>query len=218
MFMSSFNLIIPDLRPHAAGSGQTAVEMLDSIDKHLLSCVNWPAFPYQPEVYFRIGHSGDHLYLKFLVREESIRALETTINGEVYKDSCVEFFVSFDGIHYYNFEFNCIGTPHVAYGESRHNRQQLPVALIRTISIHASLGNRAFDTMSGGFAWELLTIIPAGCFMYTPGHDLKGSHARANFYKCGDELPVPHFVTWNPVRTPEPDYHRPECFGTVRFG
>ena len=46
---------------------------------------------------------------------------------------------------------------------------------------------------------------------------LKGKTFRANFYKCGDMLSVPHYVTWNPVGTPKPDYHRPEYFGELKF-
>ncbi|HPH75320.1 MAG TPA: carbohydrate-binding family 9-like protein, partial [Bacteroidales bacterium] len=26
-----------------------------------------------------------------------------------------------------------------------------------------------------------------------------------------------HFVTWNPVGTEKPDYHRPEFFGILKF-
>jgi len=46
---------------------------------------------------------------------------------------------------------------------------------------------------------------------------LKGKIFRANFYKCGDKLTVPHYVTWNPVGTENPDYHQPEHFGLLKF-
>ena len=39
---------------------------------------------------------------------------------------------------------------------------------------------------------------------------------RGNFYKC-DESVHPHFGVWNPVATPQPDFHRPECFGILRL-
>ena len=35
--------------------------------------------------------------------------------------------------------------------------------------------------------------------------------AKANFYKCGDKLPVPHFLSWKPINVPAPDFHLP-CF------
>jgi hypothetical protein len=186
-------------------------------DLSAIDQLNWPSFSYKPTLYFRIAHNGESIYLKFYVKEKAVRAVETRINGEVYKDSCVEFFVSFDGIHYYNLEFNCIGTPHIAYGESRFNRQYLPAEAIDAIQIHSTLGSEPFDTKTGDFEWELTAVIPAASFVYTQELNLKGYTATANFYKCGDELPEPHYVTWAPVETPNPDYHRPEFFREIRF-
>src|SRR5690554_5264268 len=81
---------------------------------------NWEAYDYAPKVQFRIGHTGNEIWLKYYVNEKHIRALETNTNGDVYKDSCVEFFISHDGENYYNFEFNCIGTTHLAWGPGRN--------------------------------------------------------------------------------------------------
>ncbi len=39
----------------------------------------------------------------------------------------------------------------------------------------------------------------------------------ANFYKCGDKLTVPHFVTWNSIGTNKPDFHQPKFFGELYF-
>ena len=44
-----------------------------------------------------------------------------------------------------------------------------------------------------------------------------GKEITANFYKCGDDLTVPHFVSWNPIKTEKPDFHRPEFFGKLKF-
>ena len=90
---------------------------------HPVQTLNWKDFSYLPKVNFRIAHTEDEILLKYYVKEEHIRALETRTNGEVYKDSCVEFFVSPDGENYYNFEFSCIGTIHLASGTGRGNRK-----------------------------------------------------------------------------------------------
>lgn len=179
--------------------------------------INWKEYPYKPAVSFRIGHAGKLILIKFYVAEKAVRALETKINGNVYQDSCVEFFISFDGIHYYNFEFNCIGTPHVGWGNGRHGRQLLPAEIIGNIQIRSSLGNTPFEPVTGNFVWDLVAVIPVECFIHDPDLDLTGMTCTANFYKCGDLLPEPHFVTWNPVGTPQPDYHRPEFFGKLHF-
>jgi hypothetical protein len=191
------------------------LENLTEIQK--LESINWKEFPYKPGVSFRIGHAGKLILIKFYVTEKAVRALETEINGNVYQDSCVEFFISIDGIHYYNFEFNCIGTPHAGWGTGRHNRQHLPVEAVRNIQIKSSLGNQPFDTKAGSFTWDLVAVIPVECFIHDQDLDLTGMTCTANFYKCGDLLPEPHFVTWNPVVTPQPDYHHPEFFGKIHF-
>ena len=49
------------------------------------------------------------------------------------------------------------------------------------------------------------------------GAAISGKKLRANFYKCGDRMPVKHYVTWNPIGWPQPDYHRPEYFGELVF-
>lgn len=184
---------------------------------HPISVINWPEFSYKPKITFRIGHTGENIALKFYVEEEAVRAVVNNINGPVHTDSCVEFFISLDGKNYYNFEFNCIGTPHVAWGEGRNNRIKLGEEVIRTIAVESTLGNSPFETRKGGFKWELTVIIPVECFVNNPGLKLSELKASANFYKCGDDLPVPHFVTWKPVGTTQPDYHRPEFFAIVEF-
>lgn len=182
-----------------------------------VACLNWPQHPYCPKVSFRIGHIQTELWLKFYVEEERIRALETRIHGEVYKDSAIEFFLSFDKKNYYNFECNCIGTPHLAYGPSRENRTFIPLPLMGQLTTLPSLGRQPFAEKSGGFTWTLTARIPVTCFTFHTLASLSGVQATANFYKVGSGLTVPHYVTWNPVRTPKPNYHCPEFFGDIRF-
>jgi len=38
----------------------------------------------------------------------------------------------------------------------------------------------------------------------------QGRLFKANFYKCGDELPLPHYLSWNPIYTETPDFYRPD--------
>ncbi|RKX92111.1 MAG: hypothetical protein DRZ90_14195, partial [Spirochaetes bacterium] len=79
--------------------------------------VNWPDFSYQPEVVLFCGHTSDEILLNYRVKESHVRALNNEINAEIYKDSCVEFFISTGDNRFYNFEFNCIGTSYAAYGK-----------------------------------------------------------------------------------------------------
>ncbi len=195
-----------------------AEKMLESqTEKTNIVRINWPEFSYKPEVAFRIGHTENEIWLKFYVTEKCIRAVETRTNGDVYKDSCVEFFISFDHRNYYNFEFNCIGTRHLAYGPGRGNRARINPEIVEKIDVKSTLGDEPFDNKTGSFTWEMLLRIPVEVFIFDTINNLKGLHATGNFYKCGDMTAEPHFVTWNPVKTEKPDYHRPEFFGNLQF-
>ena len=184
---------------------------------HPIDIINWKEFTYKPNVTFRIRHTSDEIWLKYDVKEKHILAKETRTNGEVYKDSCVEFFISVDGKNYYNFEFSCIGTIHLAHGAGRDNRQFVQAETVKKIEISSSLGNKPFAEKSGNFEWEMMIKIPLKCFAFDELKSLNGLKAKANFYKCGDETSEPHYITWNPILTENPDYHRPEFFGDVLF-
>lgn len=188
---------------------KAAVQKIDTL--------NWKAFSYRPEITFKIGHTSKEVLLKFQVNEKYIRAVETRTNGDVYKDSCVEFFLSFDKTNYYNFEFNCIGTIHLAYGPDRDNRKFVAPEIVREIEVESSLGAEPFNEKSGNFKWELVVRIPLKCFAFSDIQSLDNQAATANFYKCGDETTLPHYLTWNPIETAAPDYHQPEFFGKIRF-
>jgi len=191
----------------------------ETCELNAVALVNWADYAYKPAVCFRIGYSDGFIILKYYVEEESVRATVSEINGDVYKDSCVEFFFS-TGQHgdaYYNFEFNCIGVPHVAYGETRHNREHLPKEKLKLIKTFSSLGDQPFDEKIGAFSWELLIQIPLECLTEDTGINLSQMKSKANFYKCGDETFKPHFLSWHPIETPQPDFHWSEFFGQVHF-
>lgn len=188
---------------------QTVTNQIDTI--------NWSAFSYKPQVTFRIGHTGSEIWLKLYVVEKHIRAVENRTNGDVYKDSCVEFFIAFNDKNYYNFEFSCIGTRHLSFGPGRGNRTRISSDIVEQIEIESSLGNQPFEAKSGNFNWEIMIRIPLSCFVFDTLQTFDNTTANANFYKCGDATAEPHFVTWSPVKTENPDYHRPEYFGLVQF-
>lgn len=191
---------------------------LNDFQPQTIDCMNWKEFPYKPEVQFKITNDEQLIYLQFKIREKYIRAEETIVNGDVYKDSCVEFFISpkADG-NYYNFEFNCIGVPHVAYGPDRYQRLKLPLEIIEQIKVKSSLGTEPFSEKEGDFNWKLNVEIPINCFIHDHLKSFQGLRARANFYKCGDATSEPHYLSWSPVGTEKPDYHQYPYFGNLLF-
>lgn len=184
-----------------------------------INLVNWEKYDFAPDVAFRIGHNGETLFLKFYVTDEHIIAKHSTPNTATHRDSCVEFFIDPDQTgNYYNFEFNCIGTTHLAFGPDRHTRTFVDKSLIiDQIRIQSSLGNMPFEEKTGNFKWEMVIAIPSSIFVHHPNLSFNGLQSKANFYKCADATQKPHYLSWAPVITERPDFHRPEFFGALYF-
>jgi hypothetical protein len=189
---------------------------LDHVRQEIIDNSPWDAFPYKPQASFAIAYGGSNIFLKFFVEEKHVRAVFSEPNQPVYKDSCVEFFVSFgDEPGYYNFEFNCAGTCLLSFGEERANRKMTSANLIKSIAFQSSI--KPATNKDASIGWELTLVIPFDAFQYHEITSMKGKKCRANFYKCGDDLPEPHFLAWNTINTEEPDFHRPEFFGNLEF-
>ena len=213
------SMIIREISHDGAFDISAAENLLERQAKfQLIETINWSQYSYKPKVKFKIAHCQGHILLKYYVEEASVKAAVSTINGSVHKDSCVEFFIS---LHpngpYYNFEFNCIGIPHVEHGYSRHERKPIDPKILKSIQSKSTLGTLPFEEKVGDQKWELMLTIPSSCFAHDPDLDFNRLDARANFYKCADDTIKPHYVTWNPIKTEKPDYHQPKYFGKVEF-
>jgi hypothetical protein len=196
-------------------------DLLDSttIQTHNIDCINWPReYPAKPVVQFKLVRIKDGLLLKFYVQEDFTRATFTVDNQGVYKDSCVELFIdpSGDGT-YYNFEFNALGTLLLGFGADRNKREVALPEITSRVKRLSSLGTIPFDAVQGKSPWQLTVMIPYTAFWHHPALSLDGKQVKGNLQKCGDDLPVPHYLTWNPIPTAVPDYHRPEYFGIFDF-
>ncbi|EJW90343.1 hypothetical protein EVA_21550 [gut metagenome] len=183
-----------------------------------IATVNWADFPYAPEVQFRIAYTQDAILLHYKVKEASVRAVAGRDNGPVWEDACVEFFSvpAGDGI-YYNVECNCAGALLVAAGSGREERQHAPQEVLDKVQRWASLGREPFEERLGDCTWEVALIIPFTTFFLHKITSLEGKTIRANFYKCGDKLQTPHFLSWNPIDLPSPNFHCPQFFGTLHL-
>ncbi|NPA36346.1 MAG: hypothetical protein GXO47_05805 [Chlorobi bacterium] len=206
------------------GSLDSISAELDKLTGDVIGEVNWSDYPYKPDVNFKMGYDEDNLYLKFRVHEKAVRALNTEPNSLVWEDSCCEFFCDFDGKGYYNLETNCIGTQLLGYGEQMEDRElaaksrtRADVDIISKIEKKSTLGSEPFDVKTGDFRYEIVMKIPAVAFYRHNIRFSKGQQFRANFYKCGDETPEVHFLSWNPINTETPNFHVPEFFGEIKL-
>ena len=171
-----------------------------------VATVNWPdEYPYRPDMAFRMAWCPEGLVLHYRVSEQSVRAVYGEDNGQVWADKDT----------YYNIECNCVGTLLVGLRGEDCGRCHVEPEVLATVKRWASLGREPFGERDEQTTWELALVIPAAVFAKYPIQLEQGARLRANFYKCGDDLPVPHFVSWNPINVEKPNFHRPECFGEL---
>ena len=97
-------------------------------------------------------------------------------------------------------------------------RSHISPEVLATVKRWASLGREPFGDRMESTDWELALVIPAAVFDKHPISLAEGVKLRANVYKCGDNLPIPHFVSWNPITAEHPNFHRPDCFGELVLG
>lgn len=180
--------------------------------------LNWSEYPYKPKVEFRIAHTGHSLLLHYRVTEQSVRAVAESDNGRVWEDACCEFFIqpNLQEPVYYNFECNCAGTLLLNCGKVG-DRHPAPKEVFASIDRWSSLGREPFEERIGECSWELALVIPASALFNDTITDFGGRTLHGNFYKCGDLLQVPHFLSWNPIQLPKPCFHCPEFFGELIF-
>ncbi len=194
-------------------------QIINLLDEHgrrrQIDAVNWKAeYPYKPLSAFTVAHSGKKLYIDFFVRCNFLRAENYEDLSPVSQDSCVEFFVSSDcNSKYWNFEYNCIGTLNASVRSERNNPRRLTADERSRIMRYASCGSRPFKELEGMFSWNLLTAIPLDII----GVEYKGQpiEMTGNFYKCASATSMPHYLSWNPIDSEKPDFHRPDCFGRI---
>lgn len=189
--------------------------LLDQLPKHAIGNAPWAEFA-DPAVKteFSIAHAPGYILLKYRVEEPFSIPIYLNPNEPVYKDSCVEFFLALDeGGHYYNFEFNQAGTGLLAYGTGTE-RSLLSAERVREIKY-----SRAFKhhKAQGRMSWELSLMIPYSTLEFHDISSLSDFDCRANFYKCGDDLPNPHYFAWNNIHAESPNFHLPEFFGSLKF-
>ena len=179
-----------------------------------VACVNWPeTFPYAPLCSGRVARTKDALVVDFRVSGLDLRAQNMEDNGRQWEDSCVEVFIKDPNkADYYNFEINALGKVLACYGPVREGRTRRPQEQMKKILRFAHLEGGPLEK-EGIQSWRVGVVIPFELIGVDPGN-LPHS-IRANFYKCGDKTAHPHYLSWSPIDTPKPDFHRPEFFGEL---
>lgn len=160
----------------------------------------------------RIAYDDTALYLKLSAKEKEIRAEETGLLGMPCEDSCLEFFLSPDpkDPRYLNFEYNPKGCMYLGIATNIQD-------LIRLWPEEQDLFGPCIEQTEEG--WSVSYQIPFSFlrFFFPDFQAMPGDCIRANFYKCGDKTRIPHYLSWNELKSTAPDFHRSCDFGELYF-
>lgn len=181
-----------------------------------IDSVNWPeSYPDNRKTDVFCFHDGKRLFLLFDCEGNDIMAKVAEDLGPVAGDSCVEFFVSPDPASpvYWNFEFNAIGRKNVSTRSVRNNPRRLSPEELAQIRIITSEGSTPFEEKRGFHKWWLLAVIPLELIgIHYEGQPIE---MKANFYKCAANTSSPHYLSWAPIDTEKPDFHRTDFFAKI---
>ena len=180
---------------------------------------------HQPRTLCKLLYNDRNIYGIFRVEDQYVRSVHTGFQSDVWKDSCVEFFVQskVDG-GYFNFEFNCGGALLASYvtNPTRVNGilqefQPLSSSDDRQIRRFSTLPRMVEPEIPTPMIWYLEFSIPFAVLEKYAGpiSAVAGQIWRANFYKCGNETSHPHWLSWSPLR--KRNFHDPASFGRIEF-
>jgi hypothetical protein len=92
----------------------------------------------------------------------------------------------------------------------------LPVAQLEAITYERTLLQKR-AAREPAINWTLTLAIPVQVFSFHHFNSFQGKKCKVNFYKCGDDLSQPHYLAWNNIESPKPNFHLPDFFGRAEF-
>ena len=176
-----------------------------------------------PKTQAKVLYDDENIYVFFTVEDKYVRSVATAHHGEVWKDSCVEFFFTpGEDISqgYFNVEANCGGFILLNHQTLRGvETQTIDVADIHKMTIEHSMPNSVTPEIAEPTTWTLKYALPLAVIeKYAPfKKPAPGVKWRANFYKCADDTSHPHWLTWSAIEKTKLDFHLPQYFGTIEF-
>ncbi|MDE5607362.1 MAG: hypothetical protein K2I64_00300 [Muribaculaceae bacterium] len=184
-----------------------------------IGCVNWAdSYPHAPESYAMLAYDGRSIFVLFAIRPTELRAVATEDLQPVASDTCFEIFLKKAGdTHYCNFEFNYRGITNVSRRPGRAGAVKFtPDKLARILRYPLAAAPLPHESRPADPADEvaLLTVIPLS-LIAVDSSDRFPLLLEGNIYSCSDGSNAPYFLSWAPVSTPAPDFHRPDFFAPI---
>ncbi len=191
------------------------IEEFEKACFHRLTNYHWESDPpYRPDTYFKIGVVGEELVATLKCYEENPRAGFTDRDDPIYRDSCLEFFVAplEDREEYVNIEMNSKGAFLCEFGKGKPDR--VFAASLTEVSpiVEAFKG----EDGKGVFWGVTVKLTKAFLSELYKTENIEFTTVKANFYKCGDDCEIQHYLAFSPVTTLPPGFHNPECFAVFK--
>lgn len=178
---------------------------------------------------FRALWDDEAVYVRFDVLDDRVLVAHPEPLGSVWRDSCVEFFVTTsDPSKHFNFEVNAGGNIHYSYIR-KPRRMPLPQkyedwtmgteAWIPAMDIHHQLPERIEPEQPGPIPWCVAYRVPFAlleAFEPATKRPQPGTEWTGNFHICGDGLSKPRWGAWSPLGE-RLEFHNPSRFGRIVF-
>jgi hypothetical protein len=188
---------------------------------------NWYESGPRPVTEVRALYDDEALYLRYDVEDPSIVSHVTDLHGSVHTDSCVEFFATpnpGENANYLNFEANPCGFFKMTWMEPGWDvrdigREYLSESRAAEVGITTSESGPTRDPTDNDEHWWLAARFPFETLSALTGLALapnSGDRWRANFHRTGVESRSQE-ASWNPIGTPEKQFHSPGHFGWLVF-
>lgn len=175
-----------------------------------IDCLLWSA-PTTIAATAQLCYDESAIFVRLSAVEQEIRAVHNSPLGMPCEDSCLEFFFcpAVGDDRYFNIEFNPNCCMYLGFGRDRDSS----VRLLPERSLFEPKAERTAD------GWRVTYRVPFSfiCNFFPTFTAVPGGTIRANCYKCGDLTRTEHYLSWNPVLSATPCFHRPCDFGLMRF-
>ena len=182
---------------------------------HRLTYYHWESDPpYRPNTYVKMGVVGEELVAKLQCYEENPRTVFTERDDPIYRDSCLEFFVAplEDREEYINVEMNSKGAFLCEFGKGKYDRVFIKTLTESSPIVEAFKG----EDIQGAFWGVTVKLAKAFLRELYKTENIDFTTIKANFYKCGDDCGIQHYLAFSPVTTLPPGFHNPECFAVFK--
>ena len=189
------------------------------IDHYLWQCVE------RPVTQATLALDSEGLHCSFEVQETDPYTTVFTQQDPmlmVCQDSAVELFLAFadsadnadfaprlEQCLYINIEINSAGCCYAKHGHSRKGRTAFTPAEIAALKISAHKTEAT---------WSVSLVVPRDFIAGLAGYDawVPGQTFALNLYKISETREHEHYVAFNPVEVPSPNFHLPEFFALAR--